>query len=73
MSALGAKLKSIFTEFASNKEHVIPREKLVNILQQLDPTWTQDELDTLFEIADKDQNFQNFKQNFSKFSKFSKK
>lgn len=54
--SLGARLKAIFSEFDSNKEHVIPREKLTQVLKGLDASWTEAELDTLFEIADKDGN-----------------
>jgi len=38
------------------QDHVIPKAEMMVILKGLDPSWTKDELDTLFNIADKNKN-----------------
>jgi Ca2+-binding EF-hand superfamily protein len=53
---LAAKLKAKFTEFDANKDHTISRKKLNTVLAGLDPTFTQEELDALFDTADKNGN-----------------
>eukprot|EP00746_Dinoflagellata_sp_MGD_P006561 gnl/MRDRNA2_/MRDRNA2_112867_c0_seq1.p1 gnl/MRDRNA2_/MRDRNA2_112867_c0~~gnl/MRDRNA2_/MRDRNA2_112867_c0_seq1.p1 ORF type:complete len:496 (-),score=102.05 gnl/MRDRNA2_/MRDRNA2_112867_c0_seq1:149-1561(-) len=53
---LAAKLKAKFIEFDTDKAHTISRTKLNSVLSGLDPTFTQEELNALFDTADKNQN-----------------
>lgn len=53
---LAKRLKAKFTEFDKDKSHTISKQKLNSVLSALDPSFTQEELDALFETADKNGN-----------------
>lgn len=53
MSDLASKLKELFRQFDSDQSSVITREKLTTVLKALNPSFTEAELDALFEVADK--------------------
>lgn len=49
-------MKTYFREFDEDSSHTISQEKLQSVLKHLDPTFTQEELDMLFDQADKNKN-----------------
>merc|ERR1719160_186633 len=49
----GNQIKASFKEFDADKSATISREKLTSVLKALDPSFTDEELDLLFEHADK--------------------
>lgn len=51
--SLATQLKQIFRNFDQDKHSTIPKEKLVDVLRKLDDSFTDEELDCLFEQADK--------------------
>lgn len=51
--SLAQQLKTIFRDFDQDKHSTIPKEKLVDVLRKLDDSFTDEELDCLFEQADK--------------------
>lgn len=51
--SLASQLKMIFRNFDQDKHSTIPKDKLVDVLRKLDDSFTDEELDCLFEQADK--------------------
>lgn len=55
-SSFAEKLKASFSCFDRDKSGTITRSKLQQVLLSLNSTWTKDELDALFDVADKNGN-----------------
>lgn len=53
---LAMKLKTIFREFDSEQENVITCDRLKIVLQECNPAFTEEELDNLVQVADKNKN-----------------
>ena len=53
---LGARLKQVFDNAFKDKSNTISRSDMQEVLKSLDPSFTQQELDVLFDGADKDGN-----------------
>eukprot|EP00746_Dinoflagellata_sp_MGD_P025989 gnl/MRDRNA2_/MRDRNA2_161203_c0_seq1.p1 gnl/MRDRNA2_/MRDRNA2_161203_c0~~gnl/MRDRNA2_/MRDRNA2_161203_c0_seq1.p1 ORF type:complete len:477 (+),score=141.86 gnl/MRDRNA2_/MRDRNA2_161203_c0_seq1:73-1431(+) len=52
LAGLSERLRSAFREFDEDKTATISKSRLQDVLRTLDPSWTQKELDLLFESAD---------------------
>lgn len=56
LATLAVKLKTLFEDYDAKQERSISRDKLQNVLKQCNPSFTQQELDTLFDAVDKNKN-----------------